>query len=95
MEIQKSDIVRSCAGRDKGKLLFVLNVDGAYLFLADGKGRRLENPKRKKAMHVQFFAKSGGRTAEKLRSGDKVSNSELRRALAAVAAEPTGESGGV
>ena len=39
MEIAKANIVRSEAGRDKGKLFIVLNVDGEYLLLADGKER--------------------------------------------------------
>ena len=35
MEIAKSDIVRSDAGRDQGKLFVVLAVEGEYLLLAD------------------------------------------------------------
>ena len=35
MEIAKANIVRSEAGRDKGKLFYVLDVDGEYLLLAD------------------------------------------------------------
>lgn len=31
----------------------VIAVDGEYLYLADGKSRRLEHPKRKKIKHVQ------------------------------------------
>ncbi len=52
MEIAKANIVRSEAGRDKGKLFFVLNVDGEYLLLADGKERKAERPKRKKLFHL-------------------------------------------
>ena len=43
MEIAKANIVRSEAGRDKGNLFFVLDVDGEYLLLADGKRRRAED----------------------------------------------------
>ena len=43
MEIAKSDIVRSDAGRDQGKLFIVLAVEGEYLLLADGKGRKAES----------------------------------------------------
>ena len=48
MEIAASNIVRSVAGRDQGKLFIVLAVEGEYLLLADGKGRKAESPKRKK-----------------------------------------------
>ena len=34
MEIAKSNIVRSDAGRDKGKLFVVLDVEGEFLLLA-------------------------------------------------------------
>ena len=48
MEITKSDIVLSVAGRDRGKLFYVLETDGVYVLVANGKERRLEHPKRKK-----------------------------------------------
>ena len=44
MEIAQSNIIRSDAGRDKGKLFVVLAVEGEYLLLADGKSRRVEAP---------------------------------------------------
>ena len=82
MDIARSDIVRAAAGRDKGKVFFVLAVEGDYLLLADGKSRRLERPKRKKRKHVVFQARFDCRTAEKIRDGEKLSNSELRKTLA-------------
>ena len=50
--------------------------------LADGKTRKLENPKRKKRKHTAFVMHSDCRVAEKIRSEEKVTNSELRRTLA-------------
>ena len=87
MEIATSNIVRSAAGRDKGKLFVVLAVEGEYLMLADGKSRKVETPKRKKRRHVQFFAAEETRVSEKIKSKEKVTNSELRRTLAAYRAE--------
>ena len=65
MEIAASNIVRSVAGRDQGKLFIVLAVEGEYLLLADGKGRKAESPKRKKRKHVlkRSEAKPGSPTA--------------------------------
>ena len=84
MEIERSHIVRSGAGRDKGKLFVVLDVEGEYLLLADGKGRKLESPKRKKRRHVLFVAApEGTRLSGKIREARKITNSELRRTLAA------------
>lgn len=82
MDISKSDIVVSLAGRDKGGLFYVLETDGTYALLADGKTRKLERPKRKKLKHIRFAARTESRVAEKIRSGDPVLNSELRRDLA-------------
>ncbi len=83
MEIAKSNIVRSGAGRDKGSLFVVLAVEGEYLLLADGRSRKVEKPKRKKRRHVQFVADEETRLSEKIKSDGKITNSELRRALAA------------
>ena len=84
MEIHRSDIVLSEAGRDKGMLFFVIDTDGVYVSLANGKERKLEHPKRKKLKHVRLVLRPDSSVAAKIRSGDKVLNSELRRELAII-----------
>ena len=84
MEISRADVVVSLAGRDKGQLFFVLDTDDLFVYIADGKGRRLEQPKRKKRKHVRKLPQTDTRVAEKIRNGDKVLNSELRRELAII-----------
>ena len=86
-----SDVVVSTAGRDQGKLFYVVGTDPVYLFLANGKDRTLEKPKRKKRKHIQKVLRSETRVAEKLRLGDKVLNGELRRDLAFLARENASE----
>ena len=81
-DIEIADVVRSLAGRDTGKLFYVLKADAVYLTLVNGKDRTLEKPKQKKRKHAVKVLRSETRVAEKLRSGDKVLNSELRRDLA-------------
>lgn len=83
MDIARSNLVEATAGREKGRTFFVLDIDGEYLLLADGKCRRIEAPKRKKCKHVRFLAESDSRVALKIRSSEKVTNSELRKAIAA------------
>ncbi len=87
MEITKGNIVRSDAGRDRGKLFYVMRVEGEYLLLADGKGRRVEAPKRKKRRHVLFVSAEETRLSGKIKGEEKITNSELRRALAAYRGE--------
>ena len=84
--INIADVVLNLNGRDKGRFYFVISTDGAYVSLADGRSRKLESPKNKKARHVRFVVRSASRTAEMLRSGKKVTNAEVRRALADITA---------
>ncbi len=81
-DLNIADVVMSTAGRDQGKLFYVIGTDPVYLTLANGKDRTLEKPKRKKRKHIQKVLRSETRVAEKLKQGDKVLNSELRRDLA-------------
>lgn len=91
MDILKSDIVVSTAGRDKGMLFYVIGTEGAYVLIANGRQRKLEHPKRKKLKHVRKVPRAETRIARKLLSGEKVLNSELRRDLAAFSQEITGQ----
>ena len=84
MEVDKSSLVVSKAGRDQGQLFYVIDADEQYVYLADGKSRRIEAPKRKKQKHVRFIAESAAPVAEKIRSKEKITNSELRKAIAAI-----------
>ena len=86
-DIQISDVVVSTAGRDCGSLFYVIGIEEEYLLLSDGWGRTLEKPKRKKRKHTKTILRSETRVAAKLRCGDKVLNSELRRDLAFLSRE--------
>jgi ribosomal protein L14E/L6E/L27E len=95
MDIELSDIVVSLNGRDMGKRFFVVGMEELYAMLADGKGRRIEKPKRKKQKHLRLEAKCESRTAVKIKNGEKVTNSEIRRALAEFMSDAGGEKGGM
>ena len=45
-------IVRSTDGRDKDGFFLVVAAENGYVFIADGKTRRLEKPKRKNPKHL-------------------------------------------
>jgi len=82
MDVSKSDVVLSVAGHDKGMLFYVIDTDGVYVFLANGKERTLEKPKRKKMKHVRKLPRENSSLAARIRSGEPLLNSELRRELA-------------
>ena len=90
-DINISDVVISTAGRDSGEWFYVIAEDPIFLYLANGKDRSLEKPKRKKRKHVQKVLRSETRVADKLRTGGKVLNGELRRDLAFLARENASE----
>ncbi len=71
MEAITGMIVRSAAGRDKGNFLVVISADDEFVYLADGKERRLESPKKKRIKHVKLtntVIETDGLTDKKLRS---------------------------
>ena len=94
MRIEKADVVIQANGRDEGKRFIVIGTEDEYSLLADGKGRRVEKPKRKKDKHIKTEDKLDGPIAEKLIGGERVTNNEIRRALA-VYADERGEKGGM
>jgi len=88
-----ADIVISINGRDAGKRFIVIGTDEEYSLIADGKGRRLEKPKRKKSKHLRLENKADSQLMVKLSGDGKLTNSEIRRFLAGYAAENVGEGG--
>ena len=76
MDIVKANIVTSTAGRDKGEAFFVLATEGDFLLLADGK--------RKRRKHAALLRRDGGAVSQRIRSNETITNSELRKAIAAI-----------
>lgn len=51
--MQVGTVVISKSGRDKNNLFVVIKIEGQYVYIVDGKIRRLENPKKKNKKHLQ------------------------------------------
>jgi len=86
--VEAGRVVESKAGRDKGRLLIITGiVDEQYVTVADGDLRVLERPKKKKLKHLKLRPEVLGSIAEKLSSGAKVFDAELRSALRAIREE--------
>lgn len=82
MEVLIGSVVRSKAGRDKGDLFIVLAREGEYAYLANGDLRKVDTPKKKKLKHLQPSGKISEFIQNKLETVGKVTNSEVRKALA-------------
>ena len=75
MEIRRGQVMRSLAGHDKGDFQTVLKVEGVFAYMADGKRRKLENPKKKKLKHL-------APTGTVLSENSLSTNRQIRMALA-------------
>lgn len=52
----KGQVVRSKKGRDEGEIFIILDIiDDKYVYLVDGKLRKLCKPKRKKVKHLYIY----------------------------------------
>lgn len=74
-------MVRSLAGHDKGKVYLILRNDETYVYLADGKSRTLEHPKRKKYKHVQVDRRITPWIRNLLDQGREIQDSDIVRAI--------------
>ncbi len=50
-------LATSMAGHDKDSVYVIIREDGEYIYVADGKSRTVERPKRKNRKHVQLIKK--------------------------------------
>lgn len=73
-------IVRSKRGHDKDKYFFVLDVKDDCLFIADGKSRTMDKPKKKKMIHVQIVNYVSLTIADKIKLKSCM-DSDLRKEL--------------
>lgn len=81
--IHPYEIVLSLAGHDKGQLFCVISVKDGCCLLADGRGRKLDAPKKKSVKHLQRVGASAHPAVERLHRGGKLTDRALRAALAA------------
>ncbi len=76
------DVVCSTAGRDAQRYFVIVEIiDEQYVRIADGALRKLSSPKKKKRKHLVQTGYSLENIAQKLESGAKIFDSEIRNAL--------------
>ena len=77
------EIVVCTRGREAGRPFYVLREEENFFYIADGKRRTLEQPKRKKIKHAVVFGRFAHEVTERLEENRPLCNRDLRRALAA------------
>lgn len=73
MSVVRGSIVRAKAGRDKDGFFVVLKVESGYAYIADGRTRKIEKPKKKKLIHLS--------PANTVIEGSLETNPQIKRAL--------------
>ncbi len=70
MDIRVGRVVISAAGHDSGRFMLVTGVENGFIYVADGKERKLSSPKKKNIRHVRAtkgFIEPEGLTDKRLR----------------------------
>ena len=81
-EFQVGGIVSAKAGRDKGNAFIILKrLDDEYVLIADGVGRTVEKPKKKKTKHLIPRPVWDEELKERIAAGKTVLDADIRKSL--------------
>lgn len=69
-------MARSLAGRDAGIICLILREEDENVFIADGRDRRVETPKKKNRKHVRLIT---GENGEPIRFSDEALTNRFLR----------------
>ncbi|MBU9735087.1 KOW domain-containing RNA-binding protein [Diplocloster agilis] len=76
-------LAKAKAGHDKDQLYVIIKVEPEYVYLADGKKRTLDRPKKKNRRHVQIIKRASGELQTKFENGSKIIDEEIKYILKA------------
>ena len=79
-DLAVGQVVRSKAGRDAGRFMVIMAAEEGFVYLADGRVRKADKPKRKKIKHIaktNFIIKE----THKFLDGNDSADAFLRDAL--------------
>jgi large subunit ribosomal protein L14e len=75
-------VVLAKAGRDKGKAFIIIQRLGdEYVLIADGAGRTIDKPKKKKIKHLKATPALDNELGRKLEDGAGVLDADIRKSL--------------
>lgn len=89
MDIHSGEFVYATKGRDTGKCFIVISAKDNYLYLCDGKNRKVSNPKKKKMKHVESTGVYDKFIVERLSDKNELTNKEVRHSLSKFKSEQT------
>ena len=74
------NIVRSKCGHDKGNIFVVIDEDKSYYYIANGKQRTVDRPKKKKIKHIQHTNYFCEELIDKIKER-KCSDADIRKSI--------------
>lgn len=80
-EFETGMLAVSKAGHDKGRLYVVLKADPQFVYLADGKNRSVDRPKKKKRKHIQINYYIPGILKQTLEEKQKLEDEQIKKAI--------------
>ena len=83
-DVKVGQLVISKAGRDKGEYFLVAEATERYVYLVNGKSRRVDQPKKKKIKHIQPTHWLSRNVAQEIGSYGKLSNADIQKEIAAL-----------
>ena len=81
MEYTVGQVVYSKCGHDKGKAFIVTEIEEDFLYLTDGKSRKMDKPKKKKTKHVQITNYYDDELKTKIENGEYLLDVDFVKAL--------------
>ncbi|MDR7857649.1 KOW domain-containing RNA-binding protein [Tissierella sp.] len=80
--ISIGQVVKSRAGRDKGRIFLVINIiDEKNVLIVDGDLRKLDNPKQKKLKHLIIYNTVVSELSYQLDNNIEINNAYIRKIL--------------
>lgn len=81
-DIAIGQVVKSKAGRDKGRVFLVLEIiDEHHVYIVDGDLRKLDRPKKKKVKHLDIYNTVQTELKCKKDNNIKLNNAFIRKLL--------------
>ena len=81
MEYTVGQVVYSKCGHDKGKTYIVTEIEEDFLYLTDGKSRKMDKPKKKKPKHLQITNYYDDQLKSKIENGEDLLDADFVKAL--------------
>lgn len=81
-DLKIGQIVKSKAGRDKGKSFIIYEIlDEQFVLVCNGDLRKIEKPKKKKVKHLMIYNTVFTEFAEKLQSSGNLNDAYVRELI--------------